>query len=215
MVQFNLLPDVKIEFIKTQRTKRTVTGVALIASAAALFIFVFLVLTVHIFQRKNINDLTADIKTNSQKLQETPNLSKMLTVQSQLNSLTDLHDQKPMTSRMFGFMNQLTPKQASISSLRLDLTGNTVSITGDAASLDVVNAFVDTLKYATYQTGTDGDEKPAFSGVVLSNFGRNEKNANFSIDMTVDPAIFDNESNVTLNVNNPVDLKQAVAGAEQ
>ena len=112
MIQFNLLPDVKINFIKAQRTKRAVMGISLIASAAALVIFVMLLLTVHVFQKKNMNDLTKDIASSSKELRQTPNLSKMLTVQSQLNSLTGLHDAKPSTSRMFSFMNQLTPTDA-------------------------------------------------------------------------------------------------------
>jgi Tfp pilus assembly protein PilN len=207
MIQFNLLPDVKVEYIKTQRLKRTVTGISLIASAAALFIFVFLILTVHVFQAKNMNDLSKDIKSNSEKLRQTPNLSKMLTVQSQLKSLTKLHDDKPAVSRLFGFMNQLTPTDASVSDLKLDLTAGTMTVSGDAASLDVVNKFVDSLKYATYKTIDDDTTNNAFSGVVLSSFARNEKNANYTIDMTVDTNIFDNASDVVLMVNNPVTLK--------
>jgi hypothetical protein len=201
MIQFNLLPDVKIEYIKAQRTKRTVMGISVIASAAALVIFVFLLMTVHVFQKKNMSDLTKDIATSSKELRQTPNLSKMLTVQSQLNSLTGLHDEKPTTSRMFTFMNQLTPKEASISQFKLDLETKTVSISGDATSLDVVNKFVDSIKYTKYATADDTDTKQAFSNVVLTSFNRDEKQATYTIDFAVDTAIFNNASDVTLLVN--------------
>ncbi len=201
MIQFNLLPDVKIEYIKAQRMKRTVMVVSLIASAAALVIFVSLLMSVHVFQKKNMSDLTRDIASRSKELRQTPNLSNMLTVQSQLNSLTDLHDQKSTTSRMFNFMNQLTPKEASISQFKLDLETQTVSVTGDATSLDVVNRFVDSIKLTKYVTADDTDTKPAFSNVVLTSFNRDEKQATYTIDFAVDTAIFNNASEVTLQVN--------------
>lgn len=200
MIQFNLLPDVKIEYIKAQRTKRAVMGVSVIASAAALVILIFLLMTVHVFQKKNMNDLSKDIKTNSETLKRTPNLSKMLTVQSQLNSLGGLHDAKPTTSRIFGFMNQLTPTDVSISELKLDIDAKTLSITGDAASLDAVNHFVDAIKFTKYSADDGSEAKQAFSNVVLTSFNRDEKRASFTVDMAVDTAIFSNAYNVGLIV---------------
>jgi hypothetical protein len=201
MIQFNLLPDVKIEYIKAQRLKRTVMGISLIASAAALVVFISLLMSVHVFQKKNMSDLSKDIASRSKELRQTPNLSKMLTVQSQLNSLTGLHDQKNATSRMFTFMNQLTPKDASISQFKLDMETQTVSITGDAASLDTVNLFVDSIKLTKYSSADDSEAKQAFSNVVLTSFNRDEKKATFTIDFAVDTAIFNNASDVTLQVN--------------
>jgi Tfp pilus assembly protein PilN len=202
MIQFNLLPEVKLEYIKTQRLKRMVIGISLIASAAALVVFIFLLLTVDVFQKKNINDLSKDIVSSSKELKQKPNLSKMLTVQSQLRSLTALHDQKPSTSRLFGFISQLTPTKASISQLKLDMDAGTMSITGNATTLDVVNEFADSLKYTTYKTSQQSDAaQNAFSDVVLTSFDRNDKNASYIIDMTFDPNIFSNADNVELTIN--------------
>jgi hypothetical protein len=176
-------------------------GISVIASAAALVIFVFLLMTVHVFQKKNMSDLTKDIATSSKELRQTPNLSKMLTVQSQLNSLTGLHDAKPTTSRLFSFMNQLTPTEASISQLKLDMETKSVSISGEATTLDVVNRFVDSIKYTKYKTADSSDTKQAFSNVVLTTFDRDEKKATYTIDFAVDTDIFSNASDVTLLVN--------------
>lgn len=209
MIQFNLLPDVKLEYIKTQRTKRAVMGVSVIASAVVLVVFVFLMMTVHVFQKKNMSDLSKDIATNSEQLKKTPNLSKMLTIQSQLGSLTSLHDDKPTTSRLFGFMNQLTPTQASISSLKLNLDDKTMTISGNATSLDVVNTFADALKYTTYKASGSQEAKLAFSGIVLTSFDRDAKKASYTIDLSVDTAIFSNANDVTLIVNNAAAAKPA------
>ncbi|HET8709303.1 MAG TPA: hypothetical protein VFL85_03400 [Candidatus Saccharimonadales bacterium] len=201
MIQFNLLPDVKLEYIKTERLKRAVVGISLLASVVALVIFIFLLMAVDVFQKKNINDLGKEITAASQQLKQNKELPKMLTVQSQLKSLPALHDQKPSTSRIFGFMDQLTPDKASISELNLDMTAGTLSITGTASGLSVVNEMADALKYSTYTAGDDSAPKNAFSNVVLSSFDRNEKNATFTLDFNFDPLIFDNANDVSLKVN--------------
>lgn len=202
MIQFNLLPDVKLEYIKAERTKRLVVSVSLLAGAVALAIFLILLFTVDVVQKKNMNDLTKDIGTYGNQLKNTKDLSQILTVQSQLDSLGKLHDAKPTTSRVFAFMNQLTPTSASISKLDADFTANTITITGTADSLDTVNKFVDALKYTDYATkAAPSTSLPAFSNVVLASFGRDTTGANFSITLNFDPPLFSNASDVTLTVN--------------
>jgi hypothetical protein len=200
MIQFNLLPDVKKQYIKTQRTKRLVIGVSFIASAAALFIFLVLLVSVYAVQKKSISDLNNNIQADTTKLQDTSNVSSILTVQSQLNSLPALNAQKPAASRLFGYLSQLTPQQVTISDLRADFTQNTITISGNAPSLDLVNTFIDGLKFTTYNVQGQPNTKPAFSAVVLAAFSRNSQAATYSITATFDPIIFNNAYSVTLSV---------------
>ncbi len=199
MIQFNLLPDVKLQYLKVRRTQHLVYTAAIIAIAVSLFILVILIGTVEILQKKNISDLQTDIKTNSNQLKNTPNISKILTVQNQLETLTSLHDTKPVVSRLFGFIQSLTPSSVSISSLSADYGANTISITGNAPSIDVINTYVDTLKFTKYQQ-SNGSSAKAFSQVVLSSFGRTSAGATYSIMATFDPAIFNIQNTVKLNV---------------
>lgn len=210
MVQFNLLPDVKLEYIKTERLKKLVLSVSVIAGAAALFIFLLLVLTVDVWQKKTINDLSGDIKTSSKKLEDTPNLNKILTIQSQLNSLDSLHAEKPVASRMVDFLGQVTPNNATISDLKADFGENSLSVSGNAPSLDIVNAFIDGLKFTTYTTTANKSSQKAFSDVVLSQFTRDASKASYTITLTFDPAIFDGSSDVTLKVPNQITTRSII-----
>ncbi len=202
MIQLNLLPDVKQEYIKTQRVKRLMIGVSFIASAAALFVLILALFSVYIVQKKSINDLNNDITANSATLKHTDNLSDILTVQSQLNSLSQLHEQKPVASRMFGYLSQLTPTQATISDLHIDYTLDTMTISGNAPGLDVVNTFVDGLKFTRYTVKGVSGSQPAFSTVVLASFSRSAQSATYSITLNFDPAIFNVDDSVTLTVGN-------------
>ena len=200
MIQFNLLPDVKQQYIRTQRLKRLVIGVSCLASAGALVIFLILVSTVYLVQKKSISDLSRDIKTSSTQLESKPNIADILTVQEQLNSLSALNAQKPAVSRLFGYLSQLTPTTATISDLQADFTQHTMTINGNAPSLDAVNTFVDSLKFTSYTAAGSSASSKAFSNVVLASFSRNAKSATYSITLSFDPSIFNNANDISLTI---------------
>lgn len=200
MVQFNLLPDVKLEYVKTQRTKHLLTLVSFVVSIASIALLLLSFVTVDVVQKKSLHDLNGDISKYSTQLKNIPDLDKILTVQNQLGTLTSLHDQKPVTSRLFGYISQVTPAQASLNKLTLDFTTNTLTLGGTAPALDVVSTYTDTLKATTYTTDASGAKTHAFSNVVLSSFGRDDTGATFTITANFDPAIFNTNNNVTLTV---------------
>ncbi|HET7641375.1 MAG TPA: PilN domain-containing protein, partial [Ktedonobacteraceae bacterium] len=149
---------------------------------------------------KTISDLNKDIASTSHELENTPDLTKVLTVQNQLKSLPKMHDQKPVASRFFNYLSQVTPTKASISSSKIDFANQTITITGTADSLVTVNTFADTLKFTTYNTANSTSTKNAFSNVVLSNFSRDKSNAGYTLTLKFDKQIFSSASEITLTV---------------
>jgi Tfp pilus assembly protein PilN len=198
MIQLNLLPNVKLEYIKARRLKRTVITTSVLIASAALTVLVLLFFGVAIIQKKHMDDLSKDIKTDTAKLKAVQDLDKILTVQNQLNSLPGLHDQKPVTSRLFGYIQQVTPQKASISSLQLDFDTQTLTIKGAADSISTVNKYVDTIKFTDFKNGSE--QKRAFSGVVLTTFGRDDKGASYEVSLKFEPAIFDSKNDISLIV---------------
>ena len=155
MIQFNLLPDVKLKYIKTQRTKRVVMVGSLIAASVSVALFVVLFLSVQVAQKKHLNDLSRDITKQVSTLSGTQDVNKILTIQNQLNSLPKLHADKPITSRIFGYIAQVTPTQASISLLNVDFTLDTITVTGSADSVVTVNKFADTPRRESRRSDSD------------------------------------------------------------
>lgn len=206
MIQFNLLPDIKITFIKARRNKHLVLVTAVIVAGSALAILVLLFLGVSVFQKQHLSNLTKDIKSDAKKLEDTPDLDKVLTIQNQINSLSALHNAKPVTSRLFDYLPKLTPNAVSIQKIDVDFAQSTISITGSADALSTVNKFVDTLKFTTYSVDAQTNTKNAFNKVVLGTFGLNatekdpKKKASYSINLSFDPNIFDNAKTVALTV---------------
>jgi Tfp pilus assembly protein PilN len=209
MIQFNLLPDVKLQYVKTQRTKQLMISISVLASVAALTVLLLSMLTVYGVQKKTLHDLNGDVKKYSTELKNTKDLDKILTVQNQLGTLTSLHDQKPVTSRLFGYLTQVTPANATLKKLTLDLTASTVSLGGSTDSFDTVRKYTDTLKSTTYSLEGTSDSKHAFKDVVLSSFSKDETGATFTITATFDPAIFNSANAVTLHVPQTADSAQS------
>jgi Tfp pilus assembly protein PilN len=201
MVQFNLLPNVKLEYIKARRVKRLMTLVSLGVIGVSVGVFVIMFTTVNVVQKQVLSNLNDDIKQYSDELQGTKDIDKILTVQNQLNTLPGLHDQKPVATRLFSYLTQLTPEKVSITRLSLDFDAKTISLTGEAPSVASINTYTDTLKATKYTTTeTEDDPKPAFSDVVLASFGRDDKKANYNITFGFDEAIFNSASEVQLKV---------------
>lgn len=200
MIQFNLLPDIKIQYLKAKRQKHIIVLVATIATLASLGIFILLLTTVFVLQKKNIGDLNKDIKTSSEELKSVDGLNKILTVQNQLGALTGLHDEKVVSSRLLDYLTQVTPANTSVSKLEVDYATSTMVITGNAPALAVVNTYADTLKFTKFVTGENTEERNAFSEVVLSSFNRDNKGTTYEVSLKFDPAIFENSEQVVLKV---------------
>lgn len=203
MVQFNLLPDVKVEFINARRQKHLLSTIALIAGAICLGIFIISFFIANVAQKQYLKSLNGDIAKNSKTLREIPDINKILTVQNQLGRLTELHEHKPVTSRVFEYLTQVTPKEASLNKLNLDYSTTTLIIGGKAPSLNTIRIFTETLKATQYESADGASTAKAFSEVVLTTFTVGEEGTDFTIAMKFDPIVFDGKQE-GLKLNVPV-----------
>lgn len=215
MIQFNLLPDVKIEYIKAQRRKRVILVASTVTAIAALAVFIVLFSYVRIAQKSHIANLDKDINEGVQEIQKTENLDEIITVQNQLGSLPALHDKKVFGSRFIDYLTQLTPQDITISDVDLNFDETKLEIQGNAPSLSSVNKFVDSIKAAKYTVNNPENKKgTSFSNVVLEEFKvEDQKNVvvdnggpiAYTITMSFDSAIFQNIKDVSEN-KLPVEL---------
>lgn len=203
MIQINLLPDIKLEYLRSKRMKRLVILVSSAVAGVGIATVCILFFAVNILQKNYIKDLSRDIDTSISDLKGTKDLDKILTIQNQLVSLPDLHTQKPVTSRLYRYLAQITPENATISKLEVDFSLKTIQITGVSDSLSTNNKFVDTLKFTKFSAQQDGSTQSdlqAFSNVVLTSFGRTDNEASYVIDFNFDAGLFDSSKEVALTI---------------
>ncbi len=211
MTQFNLLPDVKLEYLKAARYKKLVTGISVLVSIVALVTSVLL-FSYSAIQSQQIKSLGSDIKKQGSNISSS-NINDLLTIQNQIASLTSLHEQEPEVSNLDTYLNQLIPTTANIDTISLDFNQHTITMSGSADSLVTINKLVDILKFATYSIKGQSGSQPAFSGVVLQSFSiqsSQNKQAGYSINFNFDPNLFNNTETITLNVPNQATTRSEI-----
>src|SRR5438552_6596147 len=104
VIQLNLLPDIKKEFVNAQKTRALVISSSIIVTLAAIGLSILLFVYVTFLQQFQITLATSDIKSKEQQLNGITDLGKYLTIQNQLASLPDLHANKGIYSRLLNFL---------------------------------------------------------------------------------------------------------------
>jgi Tfp pilus assembly protein PilN len=228
MIQLNLLPDVKLDYLKAQQMRRLVITLSIIVGGAAIALLALLLLYDGL-QKKHLDNLNNNITSYTSTLRGEPQISKVLTVQNQIQSITTLDNGKPAAPRLLDYLNEITPSVVYLGSFNIDFTQQTMAITGATDTLKDVNTYVDTLKFTNFTEPGSSSGTAAFSNVVLSNFSVSSEAQNpafaasFTIDLSYNPAIFDIAQNVKLSVPNiittrseldqPTDLFKSAASA--
>lgn len=198
-VQFNLLPDVKVEFLKARKSKRLVIVVCFVVTAV-LVVFSSLAYLDLFQQKRAVNNASKDITKRILNIEQTTDLKKILTVQNQLNSLTALYETRPASHRTYSYLSLITPSEVTFSRININYEANTVQFEGRAQSIKSVNSFTDILKATRYSTKDANEETslPAFKDVVLRGFGLSNEGTTFDISIVFDPIIFEDKQTVTL-----------------
>lgn len=213
MIQFNLLPTVKVEHIRTQKIKRLVmvTSITAICVSAAILVLLFSYTAV---QKRHISNLDSDVARLQGELESNSELKKILSVQSQLSSLPALYDGRPAVERLPVFIDQTTPADVGLGQLSIDFSLSTIQLSGKAASLSAINAHVDTLKLTKFTAGDGSQPEVAFTNVVLSQFGRDDEGASFTIMLNFNPVMFDATQEVSLAVPSMITTRAQTNPAE-
>lgn len=208
MIGLNLLPDVKKEYLKSQRTRNRVVSIAVLAMVIAAGLTVLLALFVYAGQAFTMMNLTGQIKDSQKILSEKPDIDNYLTVQNQLAALGPLHSQKSITSRVFEYLQKLNPAapdNMTVTAVTVDKTQKTISMQGrtdNFRSMDVVKTTLERAKIS-YILNDTKEEKPLFSDVTLvtaslnqaSGSADNREGVMFDFLITFDPVIF--QQNIT------------------
>jgi Tfp pilus assembly protein PilN len=162
MIEINLIPDVKQELLKAQRTRTAVISASIITCIVAGGIVVALAL--YVFGVQTVRGALVDtaIKDGDAKLSQVEDLSKMLTIQNQLNRITELNDKKRVDSRMFDVLSAVippAPNAVQVSLLSMDTEESTITLEGQTRAYDSMEVFKKTIDSSVIVFSRDGVEE--------------------------------------------------------
>lgn len=209
MIQINLLPDVKRDYLRAQQTKHMVMVVAVLVTLAAAGLSILLLAYVQVVQPRHLKNVQSDIDTGISELKNTEDAVKIVTTQGVLEQIPKLQDKKLITSELFGYLNSFTPRDVSYSEVSLNLETNTITLSGQTTTLERANVLANNLKSAKfmYKTSDSEQTKTPFSNIVFTSLGKTSQNNGgksvaFQIGFTIDPIMFaesTKEGRVTTN----------------
>lgn len=160
MIEINLVPDVKLELLRARKLRNNVISACIVITIAAVGIVVLLGL--YNYGALAIADASADRSINEQsaKLKKVPDLAKTLTLQQQLASLTEMHNNKLISSRLFDIATTIipdSPNDVTISRLTLDTESTMITIEGQAKNgYEALEVFKKTIEETKFDYGLAG-----------------------------------------------------------
>lgn len=167
MIQVNLLPDIKQDYLRAKRQRNTVISIAIIVGAVAIGLVVLLGLLIG---AQAIRNKLADdaIVSENKQLQSVGDLSDIYTIQNQLKVLSGQNTSRTINSRLFDILSAVNPKQPNdvkFSGVTLDPESTTITLSGTA-----VGGYeaVDTMKKTILNSKLDYTKDDQKTSVALT-----------------------------------------------
>jgi Tfp pilus assembly protein PilN len=217
MIQLNLLPDIKREYLKARRVQARVISVAILACVVSAGVVVLAASWVFGVQAVQRASLSGNIDKKYKELTSIKDIDKYVTVQNQLANISSLHTNKPIMSRLFDILPAINPKaphNIQITSLSVDVTTTTLSMQGSTDSYTGLEVLRDSLKNATVTYTTDESTEPTTAALfkpesvqfVSQGLGKDANGkeiASFSLALQYEPAVFARDTkSITITVPN-------------
>lgn len=184
MIQINLIPDVKKEYLRAQRTRNLAVSISILVgiAAAGLVVILGIILggqyVVSDFMKGRIDD-------EYQKLASVEDLPELLTIQHQLEVLPDQHLNSMRTSRLFNVLSAINPEapnNVTFSTVELDPESTLVTLEGNAdGGYPAVEALKKTIERTTFEYRENGSDEvqtvPMASNVGIESTSFGEDNS--------------------------------------
>lgn len=203
MIEINLLPDVKQEFIRAQRLRNTVISIAILIGLAAIGVVLLMgsFLGAQVIRDKLASDA---IDKEFKKLSEVEDISKIVTIKNRLAKISDINKNRSISSRLFDVLTSINPQapnDVKMSSVTYDPEDQTISVEGSAkngyAATDVFKKTILNTKFE-YSEGDKTETVPLTNEVTISNTSYGEDNTGarvlrFSLSFKYYKELFSNE----------------------
>lgn len=210
MIEINLLPDVKLEFIKAQRIRSKVILSSLIIGVTSVAIVVSLV--IYVFGVQSLRGIAADkaIDQKSAKLSTIDDLPKILTIQNQLAKMSELNSDKKMDSRVFDLIKVIippAPNNVQISDMVVNPENTTITINGQAKNsyeaLEVFKKIIEGAMVKYTDSNKENKEVVLASSINTGNSSYGEDSSGqkvlrFTLSFVYAPELFSQETKNTV-----------------
>ena len=160
MIEINLIPDVKREFLRTKSMRNFIITVSVFVSAGVVGLALVLGL---ILSGQLVAEAVQSnsIKNEGKTLTSIEDLNKTVTIQQQLTKIEQQQTSKAVNSRLFDVMtaiNPPAPNDIRIALLKMDPNEKTITVEGSAANGYIaLEIFKKTITSTKIQSSVGGE----------------------------------------------------------
>lgn len=134
-IEINLIPDVKFDLLKTKVMRTRVTVVAILIVIITSVITAVLASVTFGVQSLMIATIDRKINEQFQTYKNYENVNQIITIQNQLSKIDNLHQNKPVASRLFNMMVSIidgSGDSIKISKLEYDAGSRQIKLEGQS-----------------------------------------------------------------------------------
>lgn len=136
MIQLNLVPDVKIELLKSERQRNIIIAISILLMASLITLVVLVGIYVLGIQNYEISAKERNIKKIYTDLRnDKPDVDKIVTLQNQLTAIDSTHESRLILSRLIDILAVLSAKDTenavTINQFSLDKNGEIINIVAE------------------------------------------------------------------------------------
>lgn len=180
MIQINLIPDIKREYLRARRTRDIAISVSMIAGVASVGVVGLLLL---ILGAQTGREVLADrsIDGEYEQLSSVEDLSDMVTIDNQLGLISGQHAAKSMHSRVFSILeviNPTEPNSVRFTDVSVDPAESVIVLEGNASGgYPAVEALAKTIENTVIEStgGSEGSsDTPLATEIIIgeTSYGR-------------------------------------------
>ena len=172
MIEINLLPDIKQEYVRAQRARRMTVSIAVLVGVVCAGI---LVASIVIYGGQRSLEALSDrsINDNTAKLAEQTDAAELVTLQNQLATLPQQHASKSADSRLFTVLqaiNPQAPNSVAFNTVALDPESKVLSLEGTAEggypAVEALKKTIERTKFEYREAGEDSATTEPLASVV-------------------------------------------------
>ena len=130
MIQINLVPDIKQEFLRARKVRNLAISLSTLIGVASVALVVVLSIVLGI-QYGLERYVDGQIDKSYAELTQNEDLSDIVTIQNQLGTISGQHDNKSMDSRLFAVLSAINPSAPD------DSQFTSVKLIPDEATLEI------------------------------------------------------------------------------
>lgn len=211
-VEVNLVPDVKFEFIRAEIVRSRITTIAVLTVVASVTVVALVSLITFGLQNYLISSTDNKIKEQFEVYKNYDGVNQILTVQNQLSKIGQLHQDKPISSRLFNMMVSVidgSGNSARISRIDFDTETSEIKIEGQSKDgfigLERLQKSIIATVLSYKENEADEPTLVPMTDKVLTNeppvFGQDVSGSlvlMFNISFVADSVMFDFNKDVTL-----------------